>query len=536
MTQGLAPSVQAACRRWASRPALTHHGHTWSYAQLWERIVALAEAYRSLGVAPGDRVVCQLPTCPEHLVAANAAWLCGAVHVGAHKDLTSGELASLVERTQATAVVFQPPPGLDDPLAPLRTVRTRHPSILPVLHGHPPEADEHALSELLARPTTDAPIRDTALSGPEDTDLLLLTSGTTGTSKAVEESLPALWAKMTFFADTLGPTPDDVHLLYLPLCHAFGLKLALMALASGGHVVLLDRFSSAEALRLVGEEKVTVLPATPTHLRLLLEELDPRRHSTDSLRWIVSAAAPLVADLVEQVYDGFGADVYSVYGCTEGFLTATADRDEIRRGSVGTAVFEGPKGTAPDGSVAVRDPEEGKFLPPGGVGEIVYGAARPVRYWDQPPAATDGWYRTGDVGWLDHAGRLTVSGRLKELVNRGGLKVSPVEIEAHLAAHPALADYAVIPAPDPVLGEAICACVVPATSQTPTLAELRADLAEHLSRHKLPDELCVVDAIPRSRVGKIDRDALVRHVMEQGLARQRLERSRSVTTVNDGSK
>ncbi|MFN2539867.1 MAG: class I adenylate-forming enzyme family protein, partial [Mycobacteriales bacterium] len=294
-----------------------------SYGELWERIVRLAWAYRSLGIEPGDRVVCQLPTCPEHFITLVAAWACGAIHVGAHRDSTGPELAGLVGRVQAAAVVFGPRPGLADPLAPLRAVRAAHPSTAAILHGHPPEAGEHSLAQLLASPAPKpAP---PVPSGPDDTALLLLTSGTTGRSKAVMETLPALWAKMQFFSDVVSPGADDVHLMYLPLNHVFGLKLSLMALASGGRLVCLEQFSPGEALRLVHEERVTVLPGTPTHLTLLLRALDgaPR---PERLRWAVSAAAPIPPETIEGIYERLGAELFYVYGCSEGFLVATTDR------------------------------------------------------------------------------------------------------------------------------------------------------------------------------------------------------------------
>lgn len=516
----LAGTVQAACERWGPRPAVTHRGRTLTYAELWERILALAGAYRSLGIRPGDRVVCQLSACPEHVIALNAAWACGAIHVGAPKDLTGPELAALVARTQATAVVYQPPSGRTDPLAPLRAVRETHPSTIPIVHGHGAESGQHELSELLGSPVGGPEPR--APSGPDDTALLLLTSGTTGRPKAVMETLPALWAKMQFFADALSPGQDDVHLMYLPVCHAFGLKLSLMALTSGGRLVLLDRFSAQEALRLVDEEGVTVLPGTATHLTLLLDSLDPGRHRTDTLRAAVSAAAPLPPALVDGLHERLGVGLLHVYGCSEGFLTCTTDRADIRRGSVGHTVFQGPEGSPPDGSVAILDPDRRASLPPGEVGEIAFGASRPVRYWEEPAVATDGWYRTGDLGWRDRDGRLFVSGRLKEVVNRGGLKVAAGEVEAALVRHPHLADAAVVPAPDPVLGEAICACVVSTVARPPALAELRAFLGERLARHKLPDELCVLESIPRSGVGKVNRAGLAALVVEADLPRERL--------------
>lgn len=513
----LAPSLQGACARWGSGPALTHGGRTLTYAELWERILALSAAYRSLGIRRGDRVVCQLPVCPEHVIAAAAAWASGAIHVGAHRDLTGVELAALVERTQAVAVVHQPPAGLADPLTPLETVRAVHPSVVAIAHEQPAPSGAHCLSELLASITPAPPPGPP--SDPDDVALLLLTSGTTGRPKAVMETLPALWAKMQFFADALTPGPDDVHLMYLPINHVFGLKLTLMALASGGRVVLLDRYSPRVALRLADEHRVTILPATPTHLTLLLRDLDGRR--LPALRWIASAAAPLPPALAEEAYDRLGVELMQVYGCSEGFLTLTTDPEDIRRGTAGRTVFRGPPGSPPTGSVAILDPQDGRSLSPGEVGEIAYGTRRPVRFWGEPPAGIDGWYRTGDLGWLDPDGRLAVSGRLKEVVNRGGLKVPCAELEAALAGHPGVAECAVVPTPDAVLGEAICACVV-SPGRSPTLAEVRASLAGRLARHKLPDELCVLDALPRSALGKLDRSALAALVVTADLSRERL--------------
>ena len=521
----LEPSLRAACERWPSRPAMTFRGRTLDYAEVWQRVLALAEAYRSAGITAGDRVVCQMPTCPEHLIAANAAWAVGAIHVGAHRDLTPAELGSLVRQTEASAVVVQPFPAVPDPVAAARAVREANPAAVVIVHGHEPPPGCLHLSALLGGPSPD-PTPPVA-SGPEGTPdpaLLVRTSGTTGEPKLVAETLPALWAKMAFFAEAVEPRPGDVHLLYLPIAHVFGLKLALMALATGGRLVLLDPFSPVEALRLVEDEGITITAGSPTHLALLIDELDTGGYRVDSLRWVVTAAASLPPALVPQVYERLGVDVLSVYGCSEGFLTRTSDRDEIQRGSVGSTVFSGSAGdlrAPPDGRVRVLDLEDLSPLPAGHVGEIAFGAAQPVRYWGQPPAATDGWYRTGDLGWMDDDGLVFVSGRLKEVVNRGGLKVAAGEIEVALAEHPHVADCAVVPAPDPVLGEAICACVVP-TGAPPTLTDVREQLGRTLARHKLPDELCVVESIPRSSVGKVDRGALTRLVAAGERPRERL--------------
>jgi non-ribosomal peptide synthetase component E (peptide arylation enzyme) len=226
--------------------------------------------------------------------------------------------------------------------------------------------------------------------------------------------------------------------------------------------------------------------------------------------------------LVEKVYDRLGVELLYVYGCSEGFTTETTDRQDIVQGSVGNLVFEGPQGTAADGTVAILDPDDATPVSPGEIGEIAFGARVPVRYWRRPPVATDGWYHTGDLGRMDAEGRVYVLGRLKQVVNRGGLKVSPGEVEVAMVRHPKVADAAVIATPDPVLGEATCACIVPSYDEPPDLEELRSFLGIDLARHKLPDELCLVESIPRTQIGKVNRPALDTLVIDGERPRQRL--------------
>ncbi|CAN5222212.1 long-chain fatty acid--CoA ligase [soil metagenome] len=514
----LCPDLATACRQWPDRTAIAHGDTTFTYHELWNGVAALAGAYRRLGVRPGDRVMCALRTSPEHVIAMHAAWQCGAVHVGVHNELTAPELCALVGRIEPTIVVFQPR-GSDESQDALDVVAEAHPRVLRVVHNGKVHEGEIVFGELLtSERSSDAP----SSLDPDDAAVLFLTSGSTGRTKAVVDTLPGLWGKVAFFHQAFGPGPDDAHLMYLPLCHAFGMKLATLALLTGGRLVLLDRFSPSTALSLVTTEGVTVLPATPTHLSILLANLDDAVHHIDSLRWVPTAAAPLPGALAEQVYQRLGVEVFSVYGCSEGFLCVTTDRHDVLAGSVGHTIYQGPASTPPAGTLRVVDPDMLTPLALGELGEIAFGAASPVRYWDDAAAGTEGWYYSGDLGRLDEDGRLFILGRRKELVNRGGLKVSSGEVESVLARHPGVADAAVVPSPDPVLGEAICACVVPAGSVEPTLADVREFLAASLARHKLPDELCLLERIPRSSIGKLDRAALVSLVIGGDLPRERL--------------
>lgn len=514
----LCATLEEACGRWPSRPAITCDQTTITYGELWERAVSLASAYEDLGVNRGDRVLCQLRNGPEHVIATAAAWMRGAIHVGADNDLTGSELARLVQRLHARALIFQPPrERAGDPMALREAAEAAGPAHL-IVHGMD-AGNHHSLARLLSTGETVA----ADLPGPLDPAIIFLTSGTTGEPKAAVESRSAHWAKTQFFADGLLPGPEDVHLLFLPIAHVFGSRLALMTLLRGGHLVLLDRFSPDRALELVQSRRVTIMPAVPTHLRLLRARYDPARHDVSSLRWVLSAAAGLPQPLAEWVYATLGARMMFVYGCSEGFTTATTEPDDIFAGSVGRRIFRGPPGTPAEGTtVRIVDTEEGAPVPTGETGEIAFRAATPVPYWDHPDAAVDGWYRTGDLGRVDAQGRLYVVGRLKELINRGGLHVSASEVEMALARHPAVADGAVVATPDPVLGEATCACVVPAGPRPPDLTELRTFLGESLARHKLPDELCIVESIPRTDIGKVDRPALaVRAHEDEGRANWR---------------
>jgi acyl-CoA synthetase (AMP-forming)/AMP-acid ligase II len=508
----LAPSLGEACRRWADRPAVTHGGRTLTYAELWRQVEALSAAYAELGVGPGDRVLCQLPNSVEHVVAVAAAWTRRAMHVGTDDDLTASELAWLVRHLDARVLLTRPRSPADVPGV-LAEVVEASPSTALFVDGGPDDLAYPSLAGVLAA-GGDAPAVAGPGLAPDDDALVLLTSGTTGRPKGVVETMANGWAKMQFFADAYAPGPEDVHLLYLPMAHVFGLRLGLIALLTGGRLVLMERFSREPALRLVADEQVTVLPGMPAHFTLLLEALDPSRHRVDSLRWAVSAAANLPEVLARQLYDRLGVEILYVFGCSEGFTTRTTDRDEILAGSVGHEVYRGPDGTAPNGTVRVVDPDTRQPVPQGSVGEIAFGASRPVRYWGAGETATDGWYYTGDLGRIDADGRVYVLGRLKELVNRGGLKVAPTEVESVLRRHPAVADAAVVGVPDRVLGEAVCACIVPgATAVAPRLDEVREFLGTHLARHKLPDQLCVVDEVPRTKIGKVDRPALAAAVV-----------------------
>lgn len=466
-----------------------------SFRDLGQATSRLASAYCALGIVPGSRIVCHLPNRPELLLAAVAAWRSGAVHCGADADLSPVEVLWRIEHTAASAFVTQPSSTGDDPMELIRRVREAHPH-LPILV--PGEADGClSLTRIVGRSAeSDAlPIPD-----PGDPAVFLFTSGTTAAPKVVVRYHGQLLRGWNWLGDSLGAAPGDVHLAQLPLSHGFGFGLAVVTLLRGGAVVLMERFSPGESLRLITEHRVTVVPGTPTHFHLLTERLDAV-HDVSSLRIGIGSAARFPKHVLEGVFERLQMDFLLLYGSSEGLGWSTTDRHDMLRGSVGRPDARSVRIQAPDGAQVAT----------GEIGEIILHKAHPVRYWEGGGSMTDvdpgEWYHSGDLGFIDAEGRLYVLGRVRQQVNRGGMRIDPGEVEAVLSREQGLDTAAVIGLPDPVLGEIVCLCLV-SEGEPPALEAVRAILATSLARHKLPEALCLIPEIPRTSLGKIDREAL----------------------------
>jgi acyl-CoA synthetase (AMP-forming)/AMP-acid ligase II len=489
--QTLIAALESAWQQWADRPALVCSTAQMTYGQFAGATANVAEAYRSLGVGHGERVVCAVSNRPEHLVALAAAWSCGAVHVTVDQQSTAVELSSTIERTQARVLVWEP----GGSLAPVESLRSRHPGlhIVAVTAGPIPTGCLSWL-ELVKRSCAGRLSGSVRLGDPA---IVFLTSGTTGRAKATvgfHGNLAQRWPRL---ADWLTFGPDDVHLVQMPLSHGFGLMMAMAALLTGGRLILVERFAAEEVLRLVASQRVTVLNGAPAHFRLILNCLDAKPFDVSSLRLSVGTAASFAPSLVESIWNHLGVRFMLMYGSAEGVGVATTDPEDVLRGSVGRP--------AP-GSVSVVGPDR-QQLAAGEVGELAFSRRTfPVKYWDDSESPDgDAWYYSGDLGRLDDDGRLYVLGRLNDRIDRGGLKIDPLEVENALLRCSGIADAAVIGRPNPILGETVCACIVPVADFSPELASLQACLRDVLAPYKIPEEFCVLKSIPRTRIGKVDR-------------------------------
>lgn len=437
-----------------------------------------------LGVRPGARVGLQL----GNGAAFVEAWF-GAIYAGA-------TVVPLPLKSTATEVAVR--------------AKTAQIGVLLAEPGGSPASDR---SWRVVDPATakDAdPIREIAARAGAEDAMLLFTSGTTTSARGVRISHDALLTHTRALAQhTLGLGPADVLLGTLPLTHSYGLRMVmLMGLATGALVVFDGPFSASRTLDTMRGERVTWAAAVPTMFAAWAAQ--PPGPPPPSLRWCLSAGAPLASAIVEAAERRLGAEIRQGYGMTEAtFSTVDAPPAPRTIGSVGVPVA----------GVELRVVDaDGRAVAAGTVGEIrVRGPHQMTGYLGEDagrePVDADGYIRTGDLGSLDAGGRLTVVDRTRDLIIRGGENVYPSEVEAHVAAHPAVVEVAVIGRPDPFFGEVVVAVVVLHEGSGVTERDIIAFAAERLSPYKVPVAVIVADALPTGPSGKVLKRELRRRVL-----------------------
>ena len=308
-------------------------------------------------------------------------------------------------------------------------------------------------------------------------------------------------------------TPADRSLVVMPLFHGHGLVGAtLSTLSSGGCVIVPPRFSASAFWGEFRDHRATWYTAVPTIHQVLLARADSDDAPSSGPRFIRSCSAPLAPATLRGVEDRFGAPLLEAYGMTETSHQVASNPLPPLAHKPGTV------GIGTGVEIAVID-ETGRHLSPNARGEVVVRGARVMKgYRDNPEANAqafiDGWFRSGDIGVLDSDGYLALTGRIKELINRGGEKISPTEVEAILMEDSAVAEAAVVGVPDPKYGEEVWAAVALKGETDPD--RLRALCREHLADFKVPKVIRIVSALPRNATGKIDRRAVAALLETQG--------------------
>ena len=478
-------------------PALLFEERWHGSAELFTRSQRLAAGVAELGIAPGDRVVVCMANCPEVSIAYQALWRAGAIVTPATFLMPAPELRHVIANSEARAVIATPE------FIPKVAEATEGLDHLGFIISTEAAGDQVVeLAELeRADPRPIVPRAD------DDLAALLYTGGTTGRAKGVMLSHANLWFSGRQAHDAAHVPGVIRHLTTLPLSHAYGLLVTIAGMHNHepGLNVLLRWFEPAAFLELIGEHQLQVSAVVPTMLQILLG-MPLQDYDLSSLRWLSSGGAPLAPEVEHEFLRRVpSVTIRQGYGLTESAaLISTNPTDAVKGGSVGRPV--------PGTEVEIRD-DEGHPLAAGEAGEVCARSPGIMQgYWRAPDATAeaieDGWLHTGDIGYLDPDGYLYIVDRKKDLIIRGGFNVYPRDVEDVLVRHPAVQMAAVVGRPSERHGEEVVAFVSLAPDAQITGEDLIAWAREHIGGYKYPREVHVVDAIPLTAVGKIDRKAM----------------------------
>ena len=486
-----------------------------------------ARGLHALGVRRGDKVAILMGNRPEWLIADFAILALGAVMVSINTWATRRELAWMLDHGDVAALVCVDRFLGQDYTAALReiTAAGRLPKLRRVVQIEPDERGLRALPGgvswdcvLRAGDGVPATVLDAAQAAvrPADVACILYTSGSTSTPKGVQLQHYALIENMWHVGERQRLRAGDRLWLAVSLFWGLGCENALFALMThAGAIVLQERFDAGEAIEIIERERCTVVYATPNMVRAIADHPGGRRERLASLRTGVTIGTP---EQVRLLAEGLGArEVCNVYGLTETYgnctVTEAHDPIEVRAATVGRPL--------PGVEVAVADPETGRPLPVGEVGEIMVRGYVTCGYYrdeakNREAFDADGWFRTGDLGCLDDSGRLHFRGRLKEMIKTGGINVAPVEVEEVLTSHPGVEQAYVIGLPDAERDEIVAAVVVPrgdggaGAGRGVDPAALRAHCADALAAYKRPHRYRLVAAadLPLTTTGKVRKLAM----------------------------
>ncbi len=463
-----------------------------TYGKLRYQVFSLADSLASLGIGPGDRVATVLPNGLPAIVSFLAASIAGTaapLNPGYRED----EFRFYLEDTSAK-ILLCPPGGAPE-------ARKAAEGKIPV---YSLEMDETGWVRIDGAGNG----RKSPAPSDDGVALILHTSGSTGRPKRVPIRHRNLAASARNIVHHYSLAPDDVALCAMPLFHVHGLVASTIStLASGGTVVVPSKFNPLSFWRIVRDCRVTWYSAVPTIHSLLLSRAGQERPAgCEGLRFIRSCSAALPPEMMAKMEATFGAPVLEAYGMTE------ASHQMCSNPPPPAARKPGSVGPGTGVKVSIMD-AQGNHLAAGERGEVVIQGPNVVDGYENNPEAnaksfTNGWFRTGDQGFLDGQGYLTLTGRIKELINRGGEKIAPREIDEVLLAHPAVAEAVAFGVPHPTWGEEVAAAVVLREPQPE--AAILAYCKERLADFKRPKKLYIVETIPRTATGKIQRGAVAK--------------------------
>lgn len=483
-------NIVRAAQFYPDKPAILFEGGSFTYREVDRQSNRVAHALVGLGIGRGDRVALYLPNIPEFAYVYLGILKVGAIAVSVNAILKSDEVAFILNDSGAR-LLFTTRTLL------VNVTEESSPTLESVVVCDGDSEGHSTLSRLLSNASSD---RCLAAMEPDDPALILYTSGTTGFPKGATLSHGNVVSNTWSTVHHCGYRPEDRLLLCLPLFHVFGQNFIMNScFLVGATLVLHRRFEPDVVLDSIAQQRVTMLFGVPT-IYVALLNTDLTRADLSSIRYEFSAAATMPREISRQWTERFGRPVFEGYGLTETSPFAAYNHDRRHKfGSVGSAVenFE----------IKIID-EEGQEPPLGEWGEIaIKGPGVMLGYWNRPEdsvaAIQNGWFRTGDTGAMDDEGYVFIVDRIKDMINRSGLKIWPAEVEQLLYRHPAVKEAAVYGIPDEHGNEAVAAAIVLKQGADCTADEIIAYCREKAAVYKAPSAVQFVDALPKNATGKI---------------------------------
>ena len=489
------------------REAIIFEGNRWSFSDLADRSNRLANALAGMGVGQGDKVGMLQVNCNECIEVYFATAKLGATYVPLNFRARAEELEFMINFSEASALFLG-----QRYVKMINSMREQIPGMKNFVSVEGPAEGMLDYESVIAEADPEEVFTDI---DDNDTSILMFTAGTTGQPKGVMLTHDNL---ATYVLNNVSPADPDIeekNILTVPLYHIAGMQAVLAAVYGGRTLVVQRQFDPSDWMTLVETESVTRAMMVPTMLKQLMEHEEFPKRNLSSLQVITYGAAPMPVEVITKAIEVFpGTRFINAFGQTESASTITmlTPEDHVIEGSPGERAIKlkrlGSIGRAlGDTEVKIFD-EDGSEQPVDEVGEIVARGPRVMKgYWKAEEATNstirNGWLYTGDIGYMDEAGYIFLSGRAKDIIIRAGENISPEQVEATLHSHPAIDEAAVIGVPDPQWGEKVRAIVALKAGAQASEADIIEHCRGQLASFKKPESVIFVDSLPRNPLGKV---------------------------------
>lgn len=495
------------------KEALVYNDTRWTFAQLMKRIAAVAVQLQEAGVMPGEKVGILFPNHPDYVAAFFAAAGLGLTIVPINALLKSDEIAHILSDSESTTLILH-----ESTLAEALKSQAEGSLLRHIFVSRDTECGAHGLQVVPAcDQNISIPIIDLSqakelatvkwhesINADEDLALIVYTSGTTGKPKGAMLSHFNMLSIFPERLDLFDVSEQDRTLAVLPMCHIYGITILMIGtLSRGGTLAIMPKFDAVQALKIIEQERITLVPLVPAMYQFCLMELEKHSYNLEKVRVCFSGAAALAPELIKQLESAFGAVLVEGFGMTETACVATINplKGQRKAGSVGPVL--------PGVQMRVVS-DDGSVLGTGAsnVGELsIKGPNIMKGYYklpDETAKSMDGdWFFTGDLGYIDDDGYVFIVGRKKEMIIRGGANIYPREIEEVLLKLEQVAEAAVVGVPDKLMGERVKAVIVLKSGANLDETRVKEFCNEHMAEYKVPRIVEFRSTLPRNSTGKI---------------------------------